>query len=299
MTDRKKQKILVAMDGSDRAFEAIRYISGLPPFQEMHVVLFTVLDKIPEIYWDLDQGDMYNYRMKEARAWQAVKRQEIEAYMKNAQRNLLEFGFSEDAVSVKIQERKTGTTRDIIKEAKRGYSAVVIGRKGHSKIRGLILGSVATKLLASLDFVPVLVVGRFPASRKVLVAMDGSDASIRTVDYLGETLRNCDCDLTLIHVIRSEEKDFVEKAEKRMTPAFAMARSHLESWGFDPAHVSTKIITGAVSRAGSIVREAEKGGYGTIAVGRRGLSQAREFAFGRVSNKVVQLAGEQVVWVVN
>jgi nucleotide-binding universal stress UspA family protein len=299
MTQHTKQKILVALDGSDRAFEAVRYICDLPPFQEMHVVLFTVLDKIPEIYLDLGQGDMYNYRMKEARAWQATKRQEMAAYMENAHRNLLEFGFSEDAVSVKIQERKTGTTRDIIKEANRGYSAVVIGRKGHSKIKGLILGSVATKLLASLDFVPLLVVGRFPGSRKVLVAMDGSDASIRTVDYLGETLRNCDCDVTLIHVIRSEEKDFVEKAKKRITPVFSMARSHLESWGFGPSHISTKIITGAVSRAGSIVREAEKGGYGTIAVGRRGLSQVREFAFGRVSNKVVQLAREQVVWVVN
>ncbi|MFZ0451701.1 MAG: universal stress protein [Desulfatiglandaceae bacterium] len=299
MTDHTKQKILVALDGSDRAFEAIRYISGLPPFQQMHLVLFTILDKIPEIYWDLGQGDMYSHRIKEAQAWQATKQQEIEAYMKNAQMNLLKFGFSEDAVSVKIQERKIGATRDIIKEAKRGYSAVVIGRKGHSKIKGLIFGSVATKLLASLDFVPLLVVGRFPASKKVLVAMDGSDASIRTVDYLGETLRNCDCDVTLIHVIRGEEKDFMEKAKKRITPVFSMATSHLESWGFGPSHISTKIITGAVSRAGSIVREAEEGGYGTIAVGRRGISQVREFAFGRVSNKVVQLAGKQVVWVVN
>jgi len=299
MTDHTKQEILVALDGSDRAFEAVRYISGLPPFQKMHVVLFTVLDKVPEIYWDLGQGDMYDHRIKEVRAWQATKRQQIEAYMKNAQRNLLKFGFSEDAVSVKIQERKTGITRDIIKEAKSGYSAVVIGRKGHSKIKGLILGSVTTKLLASLDFVPLVVVGRFPASRKVLVAVDGSDASIRTVDYLGETLRNCDCDVTLIHVIRSEEKNFLEKAVEKITPVFAMATSHLESWGFGPRHISTKIITGAMSRAGSILREAEEGGYGTIAVGRRGISQVREFAFGRVSNKVVQLAEEQVVWVVN
>lgn len=298
MMSRTKRKILLALDGSDRAFQAVRYISGLPPFKEMEVVLFTVLDRVPEIYWDLGQGDLYDQRIKEIRAWQATKHKEIEAYMKNAQRNLLEFGFLGNAVSVKIQERITGTTRDVIKEARRGYSAVVIGRKGHSRIKGLVLGSVATKLLTSLDFVPLLVVGRVLASKKVLVAMDGSDTSIRTVDYLGETLRDCDCEVTIVHVIRTEERDFVEKAEERIAPFFSMAKSHLESWGFGPRQVSTKVITGAVSRAGEIVREAKDGGYSTIVIGRRGLSKAREYFMGRVSNKVIQLATEQVVWVV-
>ena len=40
------------------------------------------------------------------------------------------------------------------------------------------------------------------------------------------------------------------------------------------------------------------GGYGTIVVGRRGLSTVEEFDMGRVSNKLVQAAKDRAVWVV-
>ena len=63
--------------------------------------------------------------------------------------------------------------------------------------------------------------------------------------------------------------------------------------------MTTKIITGAHSRAGAIVQEAKQGGYGTIVVGRTGLSKVRDFFMGRVSNKVVHLAKENAVWVVS
>jgi nucleotide-binding universal stress UspA family protein len=63
--------------------------------------------------------------------------------------------------------------------------------------------------------------------------------------------------------------------------------------------VSTKVVTGVASRAKAIVEEARKGGYGTIVMGRRGLSRLEEFYMGRVSNKVLQLAKEMAVWVVN
>lgn len=131
--------------------------------------------------------------------------------------------------------------------------------------------------------------------QKILLAMDGSDASIRTVDYPGETLQGYDCEVTLIHVIRSEEKEFVEKAEKSMAPVFAMAKSRLESWGFGPRRIRTKVITGAMSRAGEIVREARDGGYSTIMIGRRRFPKAREYFMGRISNKVIQLTAEQLV----
>ena len=69
--------------------------------------------------------------------------------------------------------------------------------------------------------------------------------------------------------------------------------------GFKDDDISTKTVTGALSRAGAIVHEAKQGGYGTIVVGRRGLSKVQEFFMGRVCNKVIQLAKEHTVWVVS
>ena len=68
---------------------------------------------------------------------------------------------------------------------------------------------------------------------------------------------------------------------------------------FELNPITTKIITGAHSRAGAIFEEAKKGNYGTIVVGRRGLSKVREFFMGRVSDKLIHLAKNQAVRVVS
>ncbi|MBW2345925.1 MAG: universal stress protein, partial [Deltaproteobacteria bacterium] len=108
---------------------------------------------------------------------------------------LIDAGFPKDAVTVKIQEQKKGVCRDIIQEAKRGYDAVAIGRKGMSKLKDLVLGGVATRLLEKLEFVPLFVVGRCQPPMKILLALDSSEASARIVDYVGTTLSGC-------HIIR-------------------------------------------------------------------------------------------------
>jgi nucleotide-binding universal stress UspA family protein len=63
--------------------------------------------------------------------------------------------------------------------------------------------------------------------------------------------------------------------------------------------IATRMATGVLSRAGAIIEEALKWGYGTIVVGRRGLSHVEEFSMGRVSNKIIHMAKEMAVWVVS
>jgi nucleotide-binding universal stress UspA family protein len=299
MANQNQKKILLALDGSDRAFETVRYICHIPPFQKMRVVLFTVFSKIPDTYWDMERQPNLGKRIGDVRAWERQKQAAIKEYMKDARQKLMDGGFSRNAVTVKIQERKEGIAQDIIKEAKTGYDAVAIGRKGMSKLKELVLGSVATRLLEKLEFVPLFVVGRCQPPMKILLALDSSEASARTVDYVGATLSGCDCDVTLTHVVRGEERVTVEEATKKIGPVFNMAKNHLIHSGFNPSRIDTKIITGVLSRAGALVHEAEDGGYCTIVVGRKGMSKVSDFFIGRVSNKVVQLGGEKVVWVVS
>ena len=93
-------------------------------------------------------------------------------------------------------------------------------------------------------------------------------------------------------------KEFLE-AERSTEAVFQKAAGHLEKAGVEGDRISTKILTGVASRAKAIVEEAKNGGYGTIVVGRKGLSRVEEFIMGRVSNKVVELAKEMAVWVVS
>ena len=66
----------------------------------------------------------------------------------------------------------------------------------------------------------------------------------------------------------------------------------------DGARIATRANLDSDSRAMDILREAQEGGYGTIVMGRRGLSKVREFLLGRVTNKVLQGAENFAVWIV-
>jgi nucleotide-binding universal stress UspA family protein len=115
----------------------------------------------------------------------------------------------------------------------------------------------------------------------------------------------------LIHVLRSDtlfdrETDFKElsesfavSAEPGVSAALKEAAGRLVAAGFEEDRVAWKVLRGSSSRAGTIVEVAEKEDFGTIVVGRRGLSRVREFSLGRVGNKVVHLGRSHTVWVVS
>jgi nucleotide-binding universal stress UspA family protein len=163
------------------------------------------------------------------------------------------------------------------------------------------------------------VVGGRPQTGKILVALDTSEEAMRTVDFIGAIMNGKYWEVTLFHVIREDDftspryktsfvlhkewegkvrEKFLE-AEKSILIVYEEAMKRLQKTGVNPDLIATKTVTGVASRAKAIVDEARKGDFGTIVVGRRGLSRVEEFFMGRVSNKVLQLAKEMAVWVVN
>jgi len=84
-----------------------------------------------------------------------------------------------------------------------------------------------------------------------------------------------------------------------MAPVFEDATNVLTEAGFKQNQITTKLISGVGSRAGTIVEEAKRKGCGTIAIGRRGVTTVEDFFMGRVSNKVINLARDMAVWVIN
>lgn len=66
-----------------------------------------------------------------------------------------------------------------------------------------------------------------------------------------------------------------------------------------PERITARVLTGVRSRASSVIEDARKGGYGTIAVGRKGLSEVTDFSMGRVTNKLIQLAKDEILIIVN
>jgi nucleotide-binding universal stress UspA family protein len=314
------RRLLLAVDGSEQSFEAVRYASRVLPPGKIEVVLLHVQSKIPESFWDIEKDPSFRHRLAPVAAWAMQQEKAMKEFMEKSRQLFVDQGVPGEAVDVRIQEREVGIARDIAREAQGDYDALVVGRWGMSKIKDFVWGSIANKLVGHLVQSPLWVVGGSPQPGRYLVAMDGSDEAMRAVDYVGTMLAGSDCTVTLFHVLRGLEflplgfegvfvpspevlsgeelKGEFQRAEEAIKTVCNQAIDILEQAGLKRDQLSTKIVTGAASRAKAIVEEAKKEGYGTIVVGRRGLSRVEEFFMGRVSSKIVQLAKEMAVWVV-
>jgi nucleotide-binding universal stress UspA family protein len=310
MKKKTQKKILVAVDGSDRALNTVRYIARMDSFLNKKIVLFHVFNSVPEAYWDLERDPRSTSTVKQVKAWEVEQRKNINVFMQRAQQFLLKAGFPDRSIKIKIQNRKKGIARDIIREAQNGYEAVVARRRGTTGLRGIVLGSVATKLVEKLSFLPLILAGKAPAGNKILLAFDDSEDVTCAVDFVGSVMGELDYEVGLLHVIRGTGQDFpeyqhifsskkyTEFARQLMASSLDKARTKLIDSGFKPNKVSIKLIKGVHSRAKAIADEAKKEGYGTIIIGRRGHSRVRDFFIGRVTNKVIHMARDRTIWIV-
>ncbi len=304
-----KNKILVLIDGSERSKMTAEYVTTVETFKKMKIVLYHVYSEIPECYWDLDNDPTRPNVLKGFEAWRREKLETIESFMEAARSKLVEAGFPEKSVTVKIHKRERGIARDILGEATRGYDAVVLRRRGMGTVKSITLGSVSSKLLSKFPDVPILLAGRRPHNDKVLIGVDGSPSSVLAVDFVGRYLGRQNYTAELFHVIRGVgtlnpmSPDFIPAEvlaliQEEVSRKIDDLKGRLIAAGFDEDKVSGKIVTGAASRAEEIVREGEAGDYGTIVIGRRGISRVQDFFMGRVSYKVIHSGRDFTVWVV-
>ncbi|SPD72198.1 conserved hypothetical protein [uncultured Desulfobacterium sp.] len=305
-------KILMAMDGSDQSFDAVRYISGIFPSHKTRVVLFCVNTVVPEAFLDLSREAVFRSRVAEISAWAVQMKKNINDFMDRARAILIDSGFSSGNVTIKVQVKQQGIARDILTESRDRYDALVVGRKGVSKLKDVVMGSVANKLLGKMSHAPIIVVGGKPDPGKVLIGFDGSKGAMKAVDCAGSLANSSLCIFDLCHVIRpleiqmgvkslfnpNVEDEWIESNIKEIKPIMDEAADHLMRYGVPDNHISKTILKRESSRAEAMVRKAKNDNYGSIVVGRRGISVVEEFFLGRVSTKVIQMANKMAVWVV-
>jgi len=159
---------------------------------------------------------------------------------------------------------------------------------------------------------------------RFLVAVDGSDNSTRALRYTGERLAGKDdMEITLLYIERMPERDLFADDERwratcqnlgqRMRAYLEEARQALLCYGIPAACLDVKYVescnspflkdsAGSCSLGSSIAREIldvlQREGYGTVVLGRRGVSKAEEFLFGSVSNRIIHHAKDCTIWIV-
>jgi len=155
-------------------------------------------------------------------------------------------------------------------------------------------------------------------SANVLIAFDDSENAMRAVDYVARFLAK-DCRVTLFSVIPdtatlcdmnspeltpyfiSQRDAFCvleDKKKEVLTGAQLKARTLLVANGFDEKQIQIKSDTKKKGIAQDIAAEAQLG-YDLIVVGRRGMSGIKEFFLGSTSQKILHLAQEVSILIVN
>jgi len=147
-------------------------------------------------------------------------------------------------------------------------------------------------------------------AKKILIAVDESTSSMKAVKYVARGMDKtgsvallsiipnaaaaCDLDSrTLTPLFKQNRQAFcaIEDAKKDRVKGFMNdAKQVLVEAGFSPKKIGVKIRKKKLGIARDIVKEAQRGKYTTLVIGRRGLSAVKQFFMGSVSNKIVQTA---------
>ena len=148
------------------------------------------------------------------------------------------------------------------------------------------------------------------SNKNILIAVDESENARRAVSYVAEILGGVEgFEVTILHVIPLPEEDFfltTSEKQKWLSQYRVKIDAMLEAYrqiligaGFHPNDVSLRSPTRyCPSMAECILAERDEREYGTIVVGRQGLSRTEEFIFGSISSKIVTHARNCTVWVV-
>lgn len=152
---------------------------------------------------------------------------------------------------------------------------------------------------------------------KILVAFDDSENAMRAVEYIARTFTR-EHQITLFCVVPdtaalcdmnspSLTPYFVEKQaifcgledqkKELIDEAMQKAKELIMTAGFEEKNITLKVQTKKKGVVRDIINEAHSG-YTTIVLGRRGLSGVKEFILGSVSQKVLHLARDISVIVV-
>ncbi|MEA2082783.1 MAG: universal stress protein [Thermodesulfobacteriota bacterium] len=160
--------------------------------------------------------------------------------------------------------------------------------------------------------------------KKILIAVDASENALRAVEYTGEIVGNSEeFHIELLTIERFSDRDLFATDEEwkekcgEQQQAYmdflAKAKQILIDRGVLEGNIFERYIESCKSPlrspshecsigtniAQEIMNTIKEEGFGTVVIGRRGVSKEVEFLFGSVSTKIVHYAKGCTVWIVS
>jgi nucleotide-binding universal stress UspA family protein len=309
--------LLAATDGSSNAHKSLKYIAGI--YQEIpniDVTLISVAEPLPSFLTTGSRGfQAEKNRLTRLDDMNKQRQQECNDILERGRTLLEQNKFPADHIHTKPVVQSRGAVQEILGEAKRGkYDALVVGRRGLGRLVSYFIGSVSYGLVQHLKNIPVWIIDDPLTSKHVLIAVDASESCLHVVDHASFALAGIkDIKVTLFNVIPKfrpfisrevsttfEDVETVISAysEKQIKNLFSKVHDIFKDAGFSPKSVEVKIKKGSTGVARDIFAEYEKGGYGTLVTGRRGIGGWEAVLPGSVSSALLHTHTKGALWIV-
>lgn len=306
-----EKKILLAVDNSRHSRNAIHYAVHVSSFvKNLHYVLFNIQPAISLFLKDEAKKSLTVKSQLE----NIVKKNKEAALelLENYKAEMVQMGIVSDRIETVTRTRKLGLGKDIIDFGQdRNFDAIVVGRRGLSKLQEMYMGSVTSNVLEHSRVIPVWLVDGNVSSTEILVAIDGSESSLRTVDHVSFMIsNNPEVRLTLLHVTgdarninldkepNPELEQIIVRGDKAHIEQFyPYAKQKLKDVGISEEQIEMKTVKGGRQAGKAILDFALKGNYGTVIIGRRGVNKA--FFMGSVSRYIINRISNRALWIVS
>ncbi len=131
---------------------------------------------------------------------------------------------------------------------------------------------------------------------KILIAMDDSESALEAVEYAGHMIGKGK-KVTLFSIVKEQGGKQTRTEARELL--LVQAKGLLKATGMDEKDIDIKVATENISVEEGILDELEKGGYGSVVLGRKGVSRTHQLLFGSTSNHIVHHARNCSVWVID
>ena len=141
-------KVLIALDGSEDSFKAVDHVGFvLAEHPEAHIHLVHVSSALADYCEFGDDSELDELELE------LLKKEEdycLTHYFSRAIKMLTQAGVKRERIEVDFRVKKLDLARTILQAGEeKGSATIVVGRRGLSRLKGILLGSVSNKIIQS------------------------------------------------------------------------------------------------------------------------------------------------------
>jgi nucleotide-binding universal stress UspA family protein len=306
------KKVLMAVDGSENAQNAMLYAAGLMKrYPDCHYTLVHVTPIFP--LYLMDQTDAHSHFNEIVKLVMNQHSVRSKAILESSREMLVSMGIKPENIDTISHTRVKGKVKDLIEM---GHSlqvdAIIAGYRGWDRKKYTVMGSNCAKLIENSGHTPIWIVDGAVRPRRFLVAVDMDESAQRIVDYTA-TLAEClqDVHITFYHVLHNfflsdmapgiagvaDIDELVANREKQVVEDFwSESLAKLTAAGFTSEQLEMKSPPRKNEIGRMIVAEAENNEYDTLVLGRTGGDEAAYF--GHLARYVSERLEQRALWIV-